>query len=48
MKRNGHKKLRENLLYLYQHDRDHHWWGNIEKAILYIYTYLTGPEKRRI
>ena len=52
MKRNEHKKLREKLLYLYQHVRDHHWWGNIEKAILYIYIYIyiyiTGPEKRRI
>ena len=45
MKRNGHKKLREKLLYLYQHVRDHHWWSNIEKAILCIY--LPGPEKKK-
>ena len=45
MKRKGHKKLREKLLYLYRHVRDHHWWGKIEKSILCIY--LSGPEKKK-
>ena len=45
MKRNGHKKLREKLLYLYQHFRDHHRWSNTEKAIFCIY--LPGPEKKK-
>ena len=44
MKRNEQEKLREKLLYLYEQFRDHHWWGNIEKAILYIH--LPGPEKK--